>query len=288
MTMTNTWFFMSRGVAILYLIGLCLYLDSRHMILAYIVLGHAHFLGGYYYKYKSGKWTWSGLGLWFLLGSALFFWYQLGPGKYVLEMFVAIVFAIHMGVDEMYLSGRKANLQATFEILPFVIFYSAFTYWIISQNRLDLLNALGLILIASNAVQYLRGNWRFDKASLYSLLVALFFAISSLVNASWVSGEFIAAAIIMHFFTWYLHYLHKFKDNSKVNRNFMFEMLLINVFVIGAFFLSSLHSEGAAFRTYFFSRDYYFLWALLHIFINIRPDFIQYFGINIKSHIETV
>jgi hypothetical protein len=261
--------------------GLVVSFDWRTVILVMIVLGQGHFLIAYLYQARAGKidrhyavnyLCWAA----FIVGC-----YTANPFPAGLTVIATIYFAVHMAVDEVYLTrlplqlgNSPMHLGRLLEILPVIALYAA----TVSDGMLargawpgfpPLLPA-SLLLSALVAVLYLAlvvtRLYRPDTRSLYFLGAGT--TLFAFAQQGWLQSLptplFSSFLILFHYFNWYLHYYLSLPPEQ--GPAYLARVLLINLLVVALYLGFGDRGPGWI----LFQEQNFYLWTLLHLISSTR------------------
>ncbi|MBS2038577.1 hypothetical protein JST97_26595 [bacterium] len=264
--------------------ALVLFLDWRSVILAMILLGQGHFAMAYLYQGLAGKVTrlyvlnylfWAGLIL-------TVYWAHPFPSG--LTAVATIYFAVHMALDELYLTQIPLKLGESpmhmgrwLEMLPLIVTYAAaVSDAVLARGAWPQFPALlGPSLILSGLAYFAyflliwRGGYRPDWRSCYFLLAGASLDVAAklgwlyLIPAPKLSG-FI---ILFHYFCWYIHYylsLPGFPARSV----YLLRVGLVHLLVFGLYLGVGQTGPG----WFFFQEQNFYIWVLLHLITSTRLD----------------
>ncbi|MFN8613449.1 MAG: hypothetical protein U0931_38275 [Vulcanimicrobiota bacterium] len=264
--------------------GLVFFLDWRSVILAMILLGQGHFLMAYLYQGLAGKIT-RGYALRYLFWLGLIvaiYWSHPFPSG--LTAVATIYFAVHMALDEFYLTRLPLRLRESpmhlgrwLEMLPLIVTYAAaVSDAVLSRGAWPQFPALlgpslmvsGLAYLAYFMLIWLRG-YRPDWRSCYFLLAGASLDVAAklgwlyLIPAPKLSG-FI---ILFHYFCWYIHYFLSLPSAS-LKSVYLLRAAVVNGLVFSLY--AGLGQQGLGWV--FFQEQNFYIWTLLHLITSTRTE----------------
>lgn len=239
-----------------------LFLSPQQALVSFIVLGQAHFALGYLYRFKAGKVSLNNCLVYLILFLLIFSLPSFLDSKIILAI-TALLFSIHFFFDEARIFKGDNNVSILLIIPPVLLFFSSVLN---IEMGLDLvpvsigISALIYILVFISS----RKKELQAKENIYINAFTIFFILIYLLDYS-VSGEALFGSIIlMHIFTWYLFYHKKTWSNRKRNRQYLIDVLVINLLLIGLYCLYDKQTVFAPLAI-LFNATFYYCWAILHI-----------------------
>ncbi|MCA9360179.1 hypothetical protein KC850_04060 [Candidatus Kaiserbacteria bacterium] len=239
------------------------FLSPILILVAYIVLGHAHFLLAYYYKFKAGKINKKHL-LPYLLLAVFVFSLPTFLSMESILLIIAILFGTHFFFDEArLLEGEVEKVSLSLSVPAIITFVGLVAYTETSYDFMlpAILVSVAIIVwsLASTGIRNL-----FLPHVLYLNLFTLLFSLIYIFGIE-ISGEAVFGSIIlMHITTWYVFYYKKLKSAPKRLVQFIVDCVVINALFIILYFVFMSQGEGSI-GQYVFSPIYYYCWAILHI-----------------------
>lgn len=122
-----------------------------------------------------------------------------------------------------------------------------------------------------------------------------------LLAALYLSGNAPSSIYLMgfvtlfHYFSWYVHYLFRWKDDKPKRNRYILDMLMINTVILACYGIYRWMPDALTVEyiprqifpykdpgsgnalAYFFSPGYYYLWTLLHFASTARVSDLGYF-----------
>ena len=273
---------LEKCLALALTLGLVSYYPWQQVVLLYIVFGQGHFLIAYLYQYKAGKMTGSYLATAAISLALICGIYFTWPNEKLLVAITTIYFLAHMLLDEMYLLrlpmdlGRSPmSLGRLLEMSPILLLYSARVVEALFSSVTRGSFSFGRVCLAASwlAVLALMGlvlakQYKLDVRSIYFLSASAFLLWA--FHTRWLysipTGKLTGFVIIYHYLCWYFHYFLQLKSGVK-KRTYISRVLVVNAIVISAF----LYWGKAGIGKFFFQRDFFYIWTLLHLITSTRP-----------------
>lgn len=240
--------------------------------IAFIVLGHGHFLAAYYYQWKAGKTSVRGLAAYVILTAIFLVAGYLSGTIDWLIISASIIFFIHHFQDEIVLFGKEHSLYRTFEQLPgFLVLSSLVIDNILGTSLTMYAVAVSIVLCAAllHATFVLKKH-RLDELSAFFAVVAagyLYLWISGTVVAP---EKLIGSVILFHYACWYVYYYFRFASKPERRKLYVKDMLAIHGIVFGAYALTVYSTFGAATFGQAFTPVFFYVAAILHIVFSAR------------------
>jgi hypothetical protein len=286
---------------------------------AIIVFGPGHIFGCHYYQYKHHQIDRAYLLRYFTAFFLLFGGYILYPNFPLLVTVTSIFFVTHFAVDERFLWRDPPTLQRGLALLSFLLIYTglivdsiyvgtvnlAMDSWLGPAREIKV-PTLGTwitpyCLAASGAallfyLLYIRMKpSRMEPHDRYFLLGTIILAVLYLSGHAPSHYYLMGSVILFHYFSWYVHYLFRWKEDIPKRNCYIRDMLWINGIVFGLYaiyrwvpdaltveyiprqifpFKDPSHGNVLA---YLFSPGYFYLWTLLHLISTVRISDLGYF-----------
>lgn len=233
------------------------------ILAAYIVLGHAHFLLAYFYKFKAGKVQKKHLLLYLVLALFVFSLPSFLSSTTIL-LIIAILFGTHFFFDEArLLEGETERVSLSLSVPAIITFVGlvAYTETVFDFMMPAIIVSAVIIIwsLISNGIKNL-----FLPHVLYLNLFTVLFSLIYIFGIQ-ISGEAVFGSIIlMHITTWYVFYYKKLKTAPKRLIQFIIDCAVINILFIILYYLYI--SQGTdSIGQYIFNPIFYYCWAILHI-----------------------
>ncbi|MBL7045671.1 MAG: hypothetical protein ISR99_01405 [Parcubacteria group bacterium] len=241
-------------------------LAPHNIITLFIVLGQAHFIISYIYQWRAGK-----IGVKFVLlyAAALGFLWALilsAPQKESLFLVMAgIIFAIHFFVDELYVAHTKFTLERSLVGVGFVLLYSALLFK--DGYAIDFgffLPLLALFLSLPFIVKAIQRK-ELNASEMLILTSSAVLVMVNLMDVKISIEAMLGFIVLFHYARWYIFYTFRSIEVSKGQlKKYVFNILVVNTLVIGAYFLYT-YTSSAPVLVYMFDQTYFFAWTILHI-----------------------
>ena len=262
--------------------GLAYYLDWRSLVATFIVLGQGHFLIAYLYQARAGKIGPSYAIRYLFWVAVILSIYRLHPFAAGLTTIATIYFALHMAVDELYLTRYPLKLNQSpvhgarvLEMLPFIVVYAAaVSDAMLAHGAWLQFPALAGPALTVAKVAYLAyllllalTGYRPDRLSVYLLSVGACLSLSS--QLGWLeqvpAPKLSGFIILFHYFNWYLHYFLSL--TAPLKGTYLKQVVSLNLVVVALYRLVGATGLG---WILFQERNFY-VWTLLHLITSTRP-----------------
>lgn len=241
-------------------------LSPQNIVTVFIVLGQAHFIISYIYQWRAGK-----IGIKFVLlyalavsflGTLILF----APDKDSLFLVLAgIVFSIHFFIDEFYVAHTKFTFERTLIGVGFVLLYGSLLFK--EGYGLDFGIFLPLLAVFVG-LPFIKKAIESKKISASEMLIITSSAVLILINVMDVKisiEAMLGFIILFHYVRWYIFYIFRSIEAGKaLLRQYIYIVLLVNVVVVGAYFVYTITSFAPS-LSYVFDQTYFFAWTILHI-----------------------
>jgi len=246
--------------------------DFKTAMLSMIVIGQAHFVMTYHYKYfRAGKPKPVLLGYVIFFGMFAAFWLLSGRALNPF-IFVAITFfLVHNFFDDMKLMGEEQNIANFTATLPITV--SLACYLFDFQFGTHGGDTLQFYAFAAGSVLLLFTLMTNRKP--YPLYVsALGVVVPFLIMAGTFSTmNLLVFFVLIHCNNWYIKMGARFKATDKTQfRRYLRDVALYNAGCAGAFFLCVNVPALEPVRYAFFSERGFYCWTLMHLIFTLRAD----------------
>jgi hypothetical protein len=238
-------------------------LEPKAIMVAYIVLGHAHFAIAYLYKYKAGKIKKMHLAKYALLAGFVFS-LPLFLSFDTILLIIAVLFSTHFFFDEARILEVDLNRVSLLSIAPPVIMFVSLVVFI--EMGVNVMIPALLLSVVLYLIGVHQEGFRFlllPHVLYLGFFVACFTCIY-LFDYEVTGMTIFGSIILMHIATWYFFYIKKLKSNSDKFIEFMVYLVLINIIFIGLYYIFKTGDSDSLLK-YAFDPIYYFCWAILHI-----------------------
>ena len=276
--------FVAAGLASLLVSGL----EMRTFNLVMIVMGQAHFAIAYWQQARAGKITGPRLLAFAVAGGLLVGLYRTFPNFSILLAVTTTYFAIHMAVDELYLSRlplrlseSPVHLGRTLELAPFILMFSAAVCdSVLGGGAMPGVPLLlpwalrGAEIVAGCFLLLLARGYRPDLRSLYLLAPALLLYWGA--SQGWLqrlpAARLSSWIIFYHYFTWYIHYFLALAPERR--RRYLGRVTVVQSTLLLLFLVCGQDGPGAI----LFQEENFYLWTLLHLITSTRAGDWQSLG----------
>jgi hypothetical protein len=239
-----------------------LFLNPVQIFIAFVVLGQGHFFLGYLYKIKSRKINWRMLG-WYLILLLAVFSLPLFLSNEAVLVTTALLFSIHFFFDEARIMAGENNISIPLIIPPILLFFSSLLNNELNIDYIPESIVLSVVIFFSTALS--KGvKELLSKEIIYVNGFTIFFIIAYFANLNFSGEAIFGSIVLMHIFTWYLFYQKKTWPNKKLNRQYILDVIFVNVLVIALFFLFD-NGFMTEILSLLFLPVFYYCWAILHI-----------------------
>lgn len=276
---TTTKQFLIEKIISLGVVGTLLFTQSLQTIVyLFIVLGQAHFLIAYIYKYK-GK-----------IKNIMPFWYPLilipllilgflGQLE-LMAILAALTFIIHFAQDEIFLAGKKTSLFTSIEILTLTLVLVGIVIDLILMTYLlPYFFAAAIVTLLVYAYLIYSKNYIFNRVSIYLNSITAILVLITFFGIQVPLEKLIGAFILLHYSAWYINYFYKVQSNTFMKSQYFRRVIIVNLISIGLFFI--FLQTGLEIFSYFFAIIYFYAWTIIHILVSVRiSDYTD--GIKIK------
>jgi len=253
-----------KCIAAIIMFILLVWANITQLTTLFIIMGQAHFVATYYAQYRAGKITTAYLIRYAIAFIIFFGGYHLYPNSLMLEKFTVLWIAFHGVGDELYLVRSSPSFALTLTSLICVVLYVSIDWQCYSS---------GIIVVCAIAVGIAyfarkQRNVTITDAEKYLLLGMLVFLAFLLRRDDAIIGAF----IIYHYASWYLTLFNRYRGDSRKLQHYLVNIISINAISL-TLFLAYLWKPSDAYPLrYVFERDYFHLWALMHLFVTLRPQ----------------
>lgn len=270
----NFWFekFICYGLAT----ALILPLSNANSIVAYILMGQAHFFLCYLYQAKAGK-----IKLWHLpiyIGVLAFVFIAGKLYFYELMILTLTFFIIHNFFDERHLINRPISAFYALIISAFcILIVGQLLQYFYPSLTLPLLQITGSIIFSSVIIYLFNFRNKLYLESrkhdffVFSILILLF--VLELTGNSLHIIKTFAIIIIAHGSTWYYKLGIRFAKNSpKKFKTYLRDCVLLNLAVISTYYIFKNSENLQWLFALFYTPHAYYSWAMMHFITTIRVD----------------
>jgi hypothetical protein len=310
---------LEKSISLILVAALLLWLPPLEIQEAVVVVGLGHFFGCLVYQYKHHQINRAFLLRYFIALFLIIGSYSLINNFSFLVTVTSIFFVMHLSVDERFLWGDRPSLQRGLALLPFLILYAGLIIDSIYVGHVNLamdswlgpareftVPALGIwlspyCLVASGItllcyLLYLRKkSSRMESHDRYFLLGTILLAALYLSGHAPSSYYLIGFITLFHYFSWYVYYLFRWRDNKPKRNRYILDMLLVNAVILVCYGIYRWMPDALTVQyiprhifpytdpgrgnalAYFFSPGYYYLWTLLHFASTARLSDLGYF-----------
>jgi hypothetical protein len=310
---------LEKLISIALVIGLLYFLPPLEIQEAVVVIGLGHFFGCHYYQYKHHQIDRAFLLKYITALFLIFGAYILYPNFSFLVTVTSIFFVIHLSIDERFLWGDRPTLQRGLALLPFLIIYTGLIVDSIYVGHVNLatdswlgpareikvpalgtwispycLAASGVALLVYLAYIRMQSS-RIETHDRYFLLGTILCAALYLSGHAPSSYYLMGFVTLFHYFSWYVYYLFRWKEEKPKRNRFILDMLTVNVAVLACYGIYRWMPNALTVEyiprqifpltdpghgnvlAYFYSPGYYYLWTLLHFVSTVRFSDLGYF-----------
>lgn len=258
-------------LTIIFLVAL--FFNRNSIMDMYIIMGYAHFILSYYYKYFGKKLS---LGEYSYLISVLVVFYILSFAfKEYFIIFVTLYAVVHHFYDEIFLLSDKPNIYNVGSFLPFL----GMTLFINLDffNSTNYLQDYGLLIILTSSLYFTFGlispisRFYVLYVSAITLVSMFLFLIYGAVHPT----VFFGCLIIAHYSYWYITMYARFKSqDNKGKLEKYIKLILISNIVIFLLYMVPQNTPIAQNPLYYyvFSPYAFFAWTAWHVTTTIRPE----------------
>lgn len=186
-------------------------------------------------------------------------------------LLVAVAFSTHFFFDEARLLENNASKVSLLLLLPPIFLFVG--YLATNMFTVDVmphLIAASVVVVLwtlykNGAVLMAPHVWYVNSASI--VFIALY-----LLDIVIMPEAVFGAIIVYHVGTWYVHFYKKLQEQKQQQRTYISECILINMLLIGGFFLHE-YVLAPSFLGLIYDPVYYYGWAFLHIIFSSREIF---------------
>lgn len=278
MLMNATLFQKIIAIALIYLT--ILLLSPPKIRALFIVLGYGHFIASYLYQYRAKKMNGVFLVSYLISAGIVFAWIASGISSLDTIILVAgSFFIIHQFYDEIRLFNLQALPAHIALLLP-----AGFGYFSILLNATTHLIHPVLFGVYTLLAGIACGIYAYKKSTqprhrfflLYMSLLTAAACLLLLFDVAVLPVVIFGLLILYHYSEWYLYYAFRFWHNRSRFRNYVGEMVAINVFIIILYLLFLSSASWNAPLSILFAPAYFYGWSILHIIaswaaLSIRP-----------------
>jgi hypothetical protein len=286
---------------------------------AIVVVGLGHFFGCIYYQYKHHQVDRAYLLRYFTALFLIFGGYILYPNFSLLVTVTSILFLVHLSIDERFLWRDRPTLQRGLAFLPFFILYTGLIVdsiyvgnanlpmdsWLgpAREFKVPILGAwispYCLVASAAALLVYLfyirRKSSPMEPHDRYFLLGTILLAALYLSGNAPSSIYLMGFVTLFHYFSWYVYYLFRWKDDKPKRNRYILDMLKINAVILACYGIYRWMPDALSVEyiprqifplkdpghgnvlAYFYSPGYYYLWTLMHFVSTARVSDLGYF-----------
>jgi len=274
-------YIIARIVAFIFILILVLYQPQPTLLMLMLVLGQAHFTITYLYQYKAKKIDKKYIINYLIYGVFLFGSYLLYPNFTVLAMITGSYFVLHFLYDERFMLGDHPHYLNWVETSPILFLYTGLILKTTEQFSVIYYFGLyaGMSLLAALLLMYFFKKIPFTRSSGYFLFFSLIILGISFFDVLNFNKNYLYFIILLHYLNWYVHYFIKQFHNKKFMQPYIINIIVFNLVSIGLYYFYT-SSSGAINQglSVFYSRDFFFLWTLLHYVGTFRKTDLYYWN----------
>lgn len=238
------------------------------IIIAFILIGHAHFLMTYLYQYRAGRMNrtyLSVLGLTIVaIGAHLFY-----VGNHLqIFFFTSLLFSTHFALDEFHLRGEELTPYRIVTVAAYVVLSLSFLFKLAFRNIpvfTEFPAYAGAAMLGVILLRLATGMRSIAKTEIYLwVMSALVFILCSYFN---LIESMLGIVVVIHSLNWYLRFGRKYHRLPAERRYWMEVTATFAVFAILYIGYTSLSIYTLRFL---FEPVYYYCWAIGHLVLTSR------------------
>ncbi len=242
---------------------------SDWLVIAFLVLGQAHFAMAMLYQYRGGRVDRRYLLTLAALVAGFVLYFTLGGGFYPIFFLAVLMFAVHFAYDEFHLQKCERKAPQVVTLALFLILFLVMNLFTLVPAYASLALAVALVFPAYILSRLFFSNQRPNKAEAYVWFVGMIlFVLTFGFHAEPVI--LLAIVSILHISNWYVDYGRRLADAGNALRLRSYWLEVVGLIAVMAILFVMYRVFGVAILQYLFVVMYYYAFAISHFILSIK------------------
>ncbi len=238
------------------------------LVIAFLVLGQAHFAMAMLYQYRGKKVDRRYLLTLGILVAAAIVYFMNGGGFYPIFFAAVLMFGAHFSYDEFHLQREEIGSAQWVTIFLFVTLFVLMNVFTLVPASAGITLAVAFLFPAYIGARLVLRHWP-NRTEAYLWLVGLVLMVLAFV----LEAEpviLLAIVSILHITNWYVDYGRRLADKGDGARLRSYWLEVAGIIALMAALYAAYRLLRIEMLQYLFVVTYYYVWAIIHFAVSFK------------------